>query len=349
MASIKKKKFKEINLIDNFFDSLRADYTGFDIWFNKKSETDEDVFVLEEDKNLQAFLYMKIETEEEKNINPPLKLTEGKILKVGTFKINAHGTKLGERFVKLIFDRMIEEKIRKSYVTIFKKHSNLISLLEKYGFTYWGKKDKEDVYVKNFDKITGDIQKDYPLIKLEGNNKFILSIYPTFHTRLFPDSQLRTERNHVVEDLSYTNSIEKVYLSGSRDLLEYRNGDIVVIYRTAEAGYSAEYSSVLTSICTLKEIININDFNSEVEFLEFCVERTIFTEKELRGFWREKRYPYIITLLYNIALNKRIIRKEMIEEIGINRMARIVAYEITNSQMKKILEMGRNDKDFITY
>lgn len=349
MASIKKKKFREINLTDIFFDSLREDYAEFDIWFNKKSESDEDVFVLEEEDGLQAFLYMKIETEEEKDINPRLELSKDKILKVGTFKINAHGTKLGERFIKLIFDKMIEEKIRKSYVTIFKKHSNLISLLVKYGFVYWGKKAEEDVYVKNFDVITGDIQKDYPLIKLEGNNKFILSIYPTFHTRLFPDSQLRTERNHVVEDLSYTNSIEKVYLSGSRDLLEYKKGDIVVIYRTAEAGYSAEYSSVLTSICTLKEIIDINDFKSEIEFLEFCVERTIFTEKELRGFWREKRYPYIITLLYNIALNKRIIRKEMIEEIGINRMARIVAYEITNLQVQKILEMGRSDKDFITY
>lgn len=83
------------------------------------------------------------------------------------------------------------------------------------------------------------------------------------------------------------------------------------------------------------------------DFLEFCGERTIFRKSDLTTFWNTKRYPYLIVMLYNIALNKRIIRKELIENIGINRMARIVAYEITTNQIEKILDLGRNDKDFI--
>lgn len=347
MASIEKLKFKDVNLEDKFFDSLKEDYPGFDEWFYRKA--DEETFILRNDDGIQAFLYMKEEVDEDEKIEPKIELDEKKILKVGTFKINAHGTKLGERFIKLIFDRMIEKKFRKAYVTIFEKHLSLVTLLTKYGFQYHGKKGNESVYIKNFDEITGDIQKDYPMIKLEGNKKFILSIYPMYHTKLFPDSKLYTERNHIIEDLSYTNSIEKIYLSGSRDLLDYKSGDIVTIYRTAEPGQSAEYSSVLTTVCTLKEVIDINSFDSELNFLMFCKERTIFKETELKRFWREKKYPYIVTLLYNVALNKRIIRKEMIEQIGINRFARIVAYEITDSQMNKILEMGRSDKDFITY
>lgn len=344
MASIEKVKFKDININDIFFDSLKLDYMEFEEWFKRKKE--EEVYILKDNLNkIQAFLYMKIENEIDTKIDPIIR--EERILKIGTFKINAHGTKLGERFIKLIFDRMIQEKIRKSYVTIYEKQQPLIELLKTYGFIYWGTKGKESVYIKDFDNIVEDIQKDYPLINLKNNKKIILSIYPTFHTSLFPDSKLNTERKHIIEDLSHTNCIEKIYLSGANNIIDYKEGDIIAIYRTAEPGRMAEYSSVVTSICTIKDIIDIRKFKNLNEFLEFCNERTIFKENDLISFWNTKRYPYLIVMLYNIALNKRIIRKELIENIGINRMARIVAYEITTNQIKEILDLGRDDKDFI--
>lgn len=344
MASIEKVKFKDVDINDIFFDSLKLDYIGFEEWFKRKEN--EEVYILKDNLNkIQAFLYMKIENEIDSQINPLIR--EERILKVGTFKINAHGTKLGERFIKLIFDRMIQEKIRKSYVTIYEKQQPLIELLKTYGFIYWGTKGEESVYIKDFDNIIGDIQKDYPLINLKNNKKIILSIYPTFHTSLFPDSKLNTERNYIIEDLSHTNCIEKIYLSGASNITEYKEGDIIAIYRTAEYGKMAEYSSVVTSICTIKDVIDIRNFKNLNEFLDFCSDRTIFKKNDLIAFWNTKRYPYLIVMLYNIALNKRIIRKELIENIGINRMARIVAYEITTNQMKEILDLGRNDKDFI--
>ena len=33
-------KFKEVNLEDPFFDSLKADYKGFEEWFGRKSDND---------------------------------------------------------------------------------------------------------------------------------------------------------------------------------------------------------------------------------------------------------------------------------------------------------------------
>lgn len=344
-ASIEKKLFRDINIEDNFFDSLRKDYEGFDSWFRKKNN--EEAYVLEENGKILAFLYMKIE-DEVNDVHPEI-LFKDKILKVGTFKVQAHGTILGERFIKLIFDEMIKRKIKQSYVTIYEKQNTLIQLLEKFGFVYHGKKGNESVYVKDFTKIVGDIEKDYPLIRLDNNKKFILSIYPEYHTQLFPDSKLHTERDHIVEDFSYTNSIEKIYLSGAQDIEFYRKGDIAVIYRTAELGFSAEYRSVLTSVCTISSIININSFRTEKEFLEFCSKRTIFSETRLKSFWYTKKYPYIVTMLYNFALNKRIIRKEMIEKIGVNRLSRILAYKISDGQMKEILCEGRDDIEFITY
>lgn len=344
MASIERVKFKNLDINDIFFDSLKADYIGFEDWFKRKAN--EDTYILKDDTDkLQAFLYMKIENDIDMEIKPILK--EERILKVGTFKINAHGTKLGERFIKLIVDRMIREKIRKAYVTIYEKQQPLIELLKTYGFIYWGTKGDESVYVKNFDNVMGNIQKDYPLINLKNNKKIILSIYPKFHTSLFPDSKLNTERNYITEDLSHTNCIEKIYLSGANNITDYQKGDIIAIYRTADDGKTAEYSSVVTSICTIKDIIDIRDFKDLNDFLAFCSDRTIFSQKQLIDFWNRKKYPYLIVMLYNIALNKRIIRRELIENIGISRKTRIVAYEITTNQIEKILELGRDDEEFI--
>jgi len=52
-----------------------------------------------------------------------------KRIKVGTFKIDARGTKMGERFVKKIFDHAIHENAQEIYVTIFPEHVPLIVLL----------------------------------------------------------------------------------------------------------------------------------------------------------------------------------------------------------------------------
>lgn len=92
-----RKKFEEINLADQFFDSLKSDYKEFEEWFARKS--DDFAYIHEkEDGAINGFLYLKIENEAVTDIDPAL--PPAKRVKVGTFKIDAHGTKLGERFIK---------------------------------------------------------------------------------------------------------------------------------------------------------------------------------------------------------------------------------------------------------
>lgn len=98
---IQTKRFNEIDLSDSFFESLKSDYPGFEDWFRKKDT--EEVLVQYADEGLQAFLYLKDESGlTPEGINPPLPAK--KWLKVGTFKIDAHRTRLGERFIKKIMD-----------------------------------------------------------------------------------------------------------------------------------------------------------------------------------------------------------------------------------------------------
>ena len=124
LHNILHKTFAEIDLQDSFFQSLRDDYPEFDNWFRRKSN--QDAFVQYENNKIIGFLYLKIEERLVDDVTP--NICADKILKVGTFKIEAHGTKMGEQFIKVIMDYAANEKVDVCYVTIFEKHSTLINL-----------------------------------------------------------------------------------------------------------------------------------------------------------------------------------------------------------------------------
>ncbi|OGX78230.1 hypothetical protein A6395_13175, partial [Exiguobacterium sp. SH31] len=259
-----------------------------------------------------------------------------------------HGTVLGHRFLGIILRKMVQNEIKFTYVTLFEKQKGLINLFEKFGFSPWGVKENgELVYFKD-DTAHSDLYKDFPKINLKSNNKsYLLSIYPKYHTLLFPDSRLNTERSHVIEDLSFTNTTEKIYLTRISQVADISIGDLIVIYRTREENMSAEYSSVATSICSVLEVKNISDFKNQDEFMSYCSKGTIFTQDELNSFWKSKKYPHIIKMLYNVPLNKRIIRKRLIEEIGMDRDAYWGFIDLTDDQIRDIIEIGEVSEGFI--
>ena len=96
-------------------------------------------------------------------------------LKVGTFKIDAHKTKLGEYFVKKIIAAALYIGVCEIYVTIYKKHTGLITLLQRYGFTEYGTKGEGDepelVFTKSMTSYTGDILLDYPFVHAKDVSK----------------------------------------------------------------------------------------------------------------------------------------------------------------------------------
>ena len=222
MANIEYKSFNEINLQDTFFDSLRQDYQGFDNWYNRKASQGEKAYILYEKDELVCFLYLKEENPiDNTNITPSLDTTKSWV-KVGTFKVIPHRTKLGERLIKRMFDFAISKNIFNLYVTAFAKHEALINLLEQYGFKQWGNKGDELVLIKNIATTSKDMQQniclDFPSINTKNVSKYILGIHPQYHTGMFSDSMLKTEDFNILKDLSESNSIHKVYLTSMRKI-----------------------------------------------------------------------------------------------------------------------------------
>ena len=141
-GKFERKCFSEINLDDPFFDSLKADYpgtsasTGFVNWFEKKSREGKEALVFEDEYGVGAFVYLKPDDEEE------LKLSDGRILpkvrrvKISTIKIDERyrHQRIGEGALGLSLWKWRDYGIDEIYVTVFEKHADIISLLEKYGF-----------------------------------------------------------------------------------------------------------------------------------------------------------------------------------------------------------------------
>ena len=340
---IQKVRIDSLDVENPFFNSLRDDYPGFNSWLSRKGG--EDAYVLVDNNQLLGFLYLKDEEEADDNITPSFGIRRR--LKIGTFKINPHGTVLGQRFLSIILRKMLNDGHDFTYVTLFPRQTGLINLFEKFGFRQWGTKNNgELVYFKDL-TIFNDSYQNFPRINLKTNSqKHLLGIWPDFHTKLFPDSRLTTERKHIVEDLSFTNTSEKIYLCNMRAVLNMLPGDLVTIYRTKDNN-RAEYSSVATSICTVVEVIDISDFESLNDFLKYCEKGSIFTQRELSAFWENKRYPYIIKMLYNAPLQRRIIRKELINQVGLNRDDYFGYLALTDNQFCKILRMGEINESFI--
>lgn len=151
---VQKVKFSSLNVDEHFFDSLREDYPEFLEWFHKKRDAEAYVSRCQMHGHINGFLYLKVENEVLDDMDPSFGAK--KRLKLGTFKVDAHGTKLGDKFVKRLCDEAREHGVSEIYVTIFDKHEGLIRLLSNFGFKLLSRKLKktenghEGVYFKNF-------------------------------------------------------------------------------------------------------------------------------------------------------------------------------------------------------
>lgn len=131
--------------------------------------------------------------------------------------------------------------------------------------------------------ISGDDTLDYPVVSSRGRQKWLMSIYAEYHTSLFPDSKLNTEKHLSIQDVSHTNSIHKVYVGGYRDFPNVHVGDCMVIYRCVERDIQkpAWFGPVATSLCVVDEITPAQRFQSAHHFVDYCKRYSVFDDSTL--------------------------------------------------------------------
>lgn len=310
--SVRKECFGNVDVSNVFFDTFRDSYPGFENWFSKKC--DEEAYICKSDNGgILGFLYLKTEDESENysDINPVFKPMRR--LKVGTFKVEASGFRLGERFIKIIFDNAIERHLNEIYVTLFMDRPELkalYDLLNRWGFNKYGIKrtngKEEIVLVKKlgiYDN-TLTLKKNFPNLQY-CHQKFFLPIEAKYHTSLLPDSKLKTENEvDFLGEQPQKYALQKVYISFSYKR-NMRPGDFLVLYRKGTTPGRKGYESVVSTIGVVDEVKY--DFKDKNEFLAYCENRTVFTAEELDSFWHNRRDSLlVIKFIYVKSLRKRL-------------------------------------------
>lgn len=308
------KQFRQINLDDPFFNSLKADYQEFSDWFGRKAE--KEAYVIYNDEHyLEAFLHLKIEEKHENDtqINPALPVE--KRLKLATLKVaeTGQGNKYGEGLLKIAFDIARQSKVQYIYVTVFAKHTALISLLEQMGYERHGcnttHNGSEEVYVRRF---AGQYDYDlpmaaYPYIPRNPEKPVRkVPIEAEYHSLLFPASDLQGAIHQIDEYIPASNAIRKMYLARGQNAGYTNKGDLLLFYRMKhedEPGQS-RYKSAITTVGVVENVFREGrDYRGVEEYCKIAGKRTAFASDELIQQYNIGR-RIIIQFLYVLSFGK---------------------------------------------
>lgn len=302
-----KKEFKNIDINDTFFDSLKADYDNgsgeFSSWFKRKAQQGEEAYVqYNQEGKLTAFLYLKEEYED-------LGISgygQKRRLKIGTFKLSdeIQGQKVGEAYVATALTTAYYELFDEVYVTAFERQKKLIEIFKSFGFQKVGSKGLESVYLRVM-KNEGTPRECYPYINIDNSRGKYLLLEANYHDKLFPTAQLKNidqTVNHVIAG----KGISKCYISfGFQVAEQYKNGDVLLMYRKGIT--NKNYTSAVTSLGVCEEVIPVVSNGRKLMTLEEYKKRvgnkSVFDNEELNKFYNKNNVT-IIKFIYNIPFGE---------------------------------------------
>ena len=340
-------KFSEVNLDDPFFESLKADYEEFPVWFKKKSDAGEYTLVFHDEQGVGAFVYLKKENDTIQLMNKTLPAIPR--VKIGTLRLaeRFRGMRLGEGALGVSLWKWRDDKAEDIYVTIFKKHSELIDLFERFGFKCVGMNTRgECVYLKSRSKIDySDPYKAFPFIRANFSKAGLIPIFERFHDRLFPYSELKIRKREIEEETA-GNGVTKVYIGSPHTAMHYEVGEPVFIYRIFEGDTGKTYKSAVTSYCTITKMDVIKNNGratmSLTDFVRNAGNKTVFTPDELASKYAQSNVV-MLELVYNGFFGKghNVIHKNLKD----NGLFDAHPYNLyyTREQFIKILELGDVD------
>ena len=341
---LERVKFGTLSLKDRFFKTFIDEYAPYYFdWFEKKAN--DFVYVAKDTEGgLHALLKLKEETisENERGIKPSL--PAGKYLKISSLKVDYTGQKLGERFLRIIFDQAVEKKVDFIYYTIYGdsiQRKRLIGMLSKWGFRKWGSKDTgEQVYLKLFRReLCPEPMLQYPY-QNRGCKAYLIAIEGNFSDLLVPPTE---DRSHFYDFEPFKNAIRKLLILDSRNV-QVKTGDCLLFYRRGKN----DAMSFITAAGVVDGLYT--SFVNEDHFIRRCQKRSILPHQALHEYWsRYEGKPAIVDFLHNYSFTIGEIRKDRIAAAGIdsNGLKLNTLLELSEEQVRMLIEGTEYEKDFV--
>ena len=303
------KPFSAIDLNDPFFETLKADYPGnehsreFGVWFREKAQANERALVYEDEQGIGAFISLKQEADrvelQEGGALPAVERTKIRTIKIGQ---RNQGQRLGEGALGIILWHWQATRRDQIYVTVFEKHTGLITLLVKFGFQMIGHNlNNECVFLKDRKCLDyTDPYKSFPFINPNFGNAGYIIINDYYHDTMFPYSELKNTLQESV-DLSVANGMCKIYV-GTAYSMPHKIGEPVLIYRRYTKGQGARFKSCLTSYCVITDIIRPKVGGryqmSFDDLLARIGNKSVYNANELRNQYQTAGTLNVIEMLY---------------------------------------------------
>ncbi|MCD7731066.1 MAG: hypothetical protein LUI05_06175 [Oscillospiraceae bacterium] len=348
------RTFSEIDLNDKFFDELKNDYpgtaesTGFVEWFNKKSADGKTALVFNDDEGLGAFVCIKTE-------NEIIKLKDKELpsiprIKISTLRIaeRYRGQRLGEGSIGLVLWKWQKSMCEEIYVTVFEKHTDLITQLDKFGFVPVGKNNNNEcVYMRSRSNIDySNPYKAFPFINPNFEKSGYLIIDDNFHDILFPYSELKYS-NSIKSVLDVSNGISKIYLGSPSSTYHYNQGEPIFIYRKFTGEIGKRYKSCLTTYCVVKKITYINKYGKHLlsynDYLKLVGNKSVYTTTQLEDLYKRNVLVAVELVYYGYFGQGNNVNMDWLSNNGCWGSGYPTETRLSTEQFKLILRKGNID------
>lgn len=315
-VAIRKVKFGSLNFNDKFFNSFKYDYEPYyHKWFKKKSE--DDVYIATDDEGrLRGLLKLKLEEafDDTGCIDPAFKFCRR--LKISSLKADFTSQKLGQRFMRIVFETALKLNVDEIYITLFPKspeHKRLIGMIEQWGFYYYGLKDNsEQVYMRDFrKKITIDPKNCFPY-QSTANGVFVVPIYRSYASQLLPPFGFDVNDDDVEPN---KRAIKKVLIL-HKDNAMMKAGSIMLFFQKSDNDPGFRY---MIGVGIVENVYR--NFNTEYQFVTRCRKRSILNDASLRDCWeRAEEKPIVVEFLYAHCFEEFITTTKL-NDLGIDTKA----------------------------
>lgn len=277
---------------DPLFESLRADDSGFDVWFRRARQEHRQCFAIDGETGLDAVAILKTETDRPHGV-------PGTVLKISVFVFadRAEGAKREELLLKSVLDYAAGEGHDRIYVEIYPHHDRLVPLLERFGFVDCGARTDrgEAVLCKDRRPEAADALLD-PLEyhrrfgppALLVRNAFIVPIRPRWHDALFPESRSHPE---LFAPPAPGNAMLKAYLSRS-NIQKVTRGALILFYRSRDR-------RAVTAAGVVDDVLRSSD---PVEIRRFVGLRTVYSDAEVAELCAGQRSVLAILFRHDRSL-----------------------------------------------
>lgn len=349
LPNIEELPLHNLDSNDEFFDSVRNDYPGFDDWFRDKARQGRVAWTVFDDYGILGAVAIYKE-EHDPIVTDDNRALPGKVLKLCTFKVGEtiRGRKIGELLLKCAFRYASINSLEQIYLTMQAgKQDFLKDLCTDFGFVYIGEKGNDQVFVKSHPNVPPPDhfppleyhKRFYPNFRCDEDvKKFIIPIRPEFHRILFPEiqRQLTLFGPAHVQDETHTasagNAIKQAYLCHAR-IQNINPGDILIFYRSRD-------EMVLTTIGIVE---SVHDFDDPDKILELVSKRTVYSYEEIQQM--AERRTKVILFRTAVHFPKMISRDWLSEALAILGPIQSIR-QITDEAFKEIISDSGIDNCF---